>query len=42
MEKGIVESQIGKTLSFSKENLITAHELSETNHVTGKIVISFN
>ncbi|AUJ32097.1 MAG: NADP-dependent oxidoreductase [Liquorilactobacillus nagelii] len=42
MEKGIVESQIGKILSFSKENLITAHELSETNHVTGKIVISFN
>lgn len=42
MEKEIITSQIGKTLAFSKDNLITAHELSETNHVTGKIVINFN
>ncbi|MFT9214211.1 NADP-dependent oxidoreductase [Liquorilactobacillus ghanensis] len=42
MGAGIVESQIGKVLPFSKDGLITAHELSETNHAEGKIVITFD
>ncbi|WP_281164651.1 NADP-dependent oxidoreductase [Liquorilactobacillus sicerae] len=42
MAKGVVKSQIGKVLPFSLSNLITAHELSETKHATGKIIISFD
>lgn len=42
MSTGVVKSQIGKVLPFSLSNLIAAHELSETKHTTGKIVISFN
>ncbi len=42
MQAGSVRSVIGTELPFSQENLIRAHQLSETEHAEGKIVITFN
>ncbi|WP_407269909.1 NADP-dependent oxidoreductase [Radiobacillus sp. PE A8.2] len=39
LEKGIVKPQVGSTFGFSAEQLQKAHELSETHHAKGKIVI---
>lgn len=39
LEKGIVKPQVGSVFGFSAEALQEAHELSETNHAKGKIVI---
>lgn len=41
MENQKVRPVIGTKLNFSRDNIIKAHKLSETNHVTGKIVIAF-
>lgn len=39
LEQGILKPQVGKVFDFSAEALQEAHELSETHHVQGKIVI---
>ncbi|MFD1779121.1 NADP-dependent oxidoreductase [Fredinandcohnia salidurans] len=39
LEKGILKPQVGSVFGFSAEELQKAHELSETNHAKGKIVI---
>ncbi|WP_010280788.1 NADP-dependent oxidoreductase [Bacillus timonensis] len=39
LEKGILKPQVGSVFGFSEEELQKAHELSETNHAKGKIVI---
>ncbi|MCC3359268.1 NADP-dependent oxidoreductase [Bacillus sp. REN16] len=39
LEKGILKPQVGSVFDFSAESLQKAHELSETNHAKGKIVI---
>jgi len=41
LEKGILKPQVGSVFGFSAEELQKAHELSETNHAKGKIVIKF-
>ncbi len=41
LEKGILKPQVGSVFGFSAEELQKAHELSETNHAKGKIVITF-
>ncbi|HLQ98410.1 MAG TPA: NADP-dependent oxidoreductase [Candidatus Dormibacteraeota bacterium] len=40
MEKGKVNTHIGHTVPLTAEGLREAHELSETHHAKGKIVIS--
>lgn len=42
MAQNIVKSVISTELPFSKDNLIKAHQLSETGHTEGKIVITFD
>jgi NADPH:quinone reductase-like Zn-dependent oxidoreductase len=39
LEKGILRPQVGSIFGFSVEELQKAHELSETHHAKGKIVI---
>jgi len=39
LEKGILKPQVGNIFDFSLESFKKAHELSETNHAKGKIVI---
>ncbi|MGE7667592.1 NADP-dependent oxidoreductase [Ureibacillus composti] len=39
LEKEILKPQVGSVFDFSAESLQKAHELSETNHAKGKIVI---
>ncbi|MBY0099460.1 NADP-dependent oxidoreductase [Mesobacillus maritimus] len=39
LEKGILKPQVGHVFDFSAEALQKAHELSETHHAKGKIVI---
>ncbi|WP_449620695.1 NADP-dependent oxidoreductase [Robertmurraya sp. Marseille-Q9965] len=39
LEKGILKPQVGSVFEFSVESLRKAHELSETHHAKGKIVI---
>jgi NADPH:quinone reductase-like Zn-dependent oxidoreductase len=39
LEKGILKPQVGSIFDFSAEALQKAHELSETHHAKGKIVI---
>lgn len=39
LEKGIVKPQVGHVFDFSAKALQEAHELSETHHAKGKIVI---
>lgn len=39
MEEGKLKSVIGHELPFSQEGLREAHEVSETHHAKGKIVI---
>ena len=39
LEKGILKPQVGHVFDFSAESLKEAHELSETHHAKGKIVI---
>ncbi|WP_117168711.1 NADP-dependent oxidoreductase [Paraliobacillus sediminis] len=39
LDKGIVKSQVGHVFGFSAEQIKEAHELSETHHAKGKIVI---
>ncbi|KGX88281.1 NADP-dependent oxidoreductase [Pontibacillus marinus] len=39
MEKGEVKSIVGKTFPFSEKGIRDAHELSETHHARGKIVV---
>ncbi|RWZ58879.1 NADP-dependent oxidoreductase [Halobacillus fulvus] len=41
MKKGHLTSVIGHQFDFSEEGLRKAHEVSETHHAKGKIVISF-
>ncbi|GAY74016.1 NADP-dependent oxidoreductase [Lentilactobacillus kosonis] len=41
MTAGKLKSVIAKELPFSKTSLIEAHQLSETGHVNGKIIINF-
>lgn len=41
MKKGQVKSIIATTIPFSKDGIVEAHNLSATNHSTGKIVIKF-
>lgn len=40
LEKGDVKPQVGHTFPFSGEGLRRAHQLSETHHAKGKIVIN--
>lgn len=42
MEDGKVKSHIGHTYSLTEKGLQAAHELSETHHAKGKIVIKIN
>ncbi|SDD70309.1 NADPH:quinone reductase [Terribacillus halophilus] len=39
LEQGILKPQVGHVFGFSAEELQQAHELSETHHAKGKIVI---
>lgn len=39
MEQGVVKSIIGHTMPFTEEGIKEAHQLSETHHAKGKIVI---
>jgi NADPH:quinone reductase-like Zn-dependent oxidoreductase len=39
LEKGILKPQVGNVFNYSAEELQKAHELSETHHAKGKIVI---
>ncbi|MYL57609.1 zinc-binding dehydrogenase [Virgibacillus halodenitrificans] len=39
MEKGVIKPVIGNTFPLSEEGLRKAHELSETHHAKGKIII---
>ena len=39
LEKEILKPQVGNVFDFSAEALQKAHELSETHHAQGKIVI---
>lgn len=39
LEKRILKPQVGSVFYFSAEALQKAHELSETNHAKGKIII---
>lgn len=41
MKKDQVKSIIATTIPFSKDGIVEAHNLSATNHSTGKIVIKF-
>ncbi|WP_010529808.1 NADP-dependent oxidoreductase [Lentibacillus jeotgali] len=40
MEKGDVKAYIGKSFPFNEERIREAHQLSETHHAKGKIVIN--
>lgn len=42
MEQGKVKSHIGHIFLLTKKGLRDAHELSDTHHAKGKIVIEIN
>ncbi|PFG13417.1 NADP-dependent oxidoreductase [Bacillus sp. es.036] len=42
MENGHIKATIGHRFPFSQEGIQEAHELSESHHAKGKIVINFN